>query len=75
MYVTILTAISLKYSIAAVLNHGLSTAALAIDAVTPPNLLGQVRGSTLRDERLDRHHGSSGDVNASPLPAVSSSYY
>ena len=72
--VAILTAISLKHSVAAVLNHGFSTAARAIDAVTPANLPQQVRGPTLRGEHLDRHHGSSGDAAASPLPAVTSSY-
>jgi hypothetical protein len=60
--VAILTPIPLKHSIAAVPNHRFGTAAWAIDAVTPANLLQQVRGSTLRDERLDCEHRSSGDA-------------
>jgi len=72
--VAIFTPVSLEHSIAAVANHGFATAAWAIDAVTPANLLQQVRGSTLRDKRLDREHHLSGDTNVSPLSAVTSSY-
>ena len=72
--VAILTQIPLKHAIAAVPNHRFATAARAIDAVAPANLFQQVRGATLRDERLDREHRSSGDAAASPLPAVTSSY-
>ncbi len=46
----------------------------AKDAVTPANLCQQVRGPTLRDERLDWHHRVSGGAFAPPLPAVTSSY-
>jgi len=60
--VAIFTAVSLKHSIAAVPNHGFGTAAWAIDAVTPANLLEQVRGPTLRDKRLDWEHRLSGDT-------------
>jgi len=72
--VAILTQISLKHPIAAVLNHRFTTAAWAIDAVTPPNLFNQVHGGTLRDERLDRKHCLLGDAVASRLPAVTSIY-
>jgi len=72
--VAIFTAVSLKHSIAAVPNHGFGTAAWAIDAVMPTNLCYQVRGSTLRDKRLDWEPRLSGDTNVSPLPAMTSSY-
>jgi len=49
----ILTQIPLIEPIAAVPNHGFGTAARAIDAVTPANLCQQIRGPTLRDERLE----------------------
>jgi len=70
--VAILARIPLKHAIAAVPNHRFATAAWAVDAVAPTNLFEQVRGATLRDERLDREHSSSGDAVASPLPAVTS---
>lgn len=54
--VAILTAVSLEYSIAAVLNHRFGPAAWAIDAVAPANLSEQVRGTTLREERLEWNH-------------------
>jgi hypothetical protein len=72
--VAIFTQVSLEHSIAAVPNHGFGTAAWAIDAVTPANLSQQVRGSTLRDKRLDWEPRLSGDTNVSPLPTVTSSY-
>jgi len=71
--VTIFTPVSLEHSIATVPNHGFGTTVWAIDAVMPANLLAQVRGSTLRDKRLDWEHRLSGDTNASPLSAVTSS--
>ncbi len=73
--VAIFTPVSLEHSIAAVPNHGFGTAAWAIDAVTPANLLEQVRGPTLRDKLFDWVHRLSGDTNVSPLPAVTSSYF
>jgi len=71
--VAILTEIPLKRAIAAVPNRRFATAARAIDAVAPANLFQQVRGATLRDERLDTEYRSSGDAVASRLPAVTSS--
>jgi len=57
--VAILTQIPLKHLIAAIPNHRFATAAWARNAVTPASLLEQVRGATLRDERLDWEHQTS----------------
>lgn len=72
---TILTQISLRHPIAAVPNRGLGTAARAIDAVTPVNLCQQIRGPTIRDERLEWNHAWSGGSVARTLPAVTFSYF
>jgi len=60
--VAIVTQITLKYAIAAVPNHRFAMVAWPIDAITPVNLLVQVRSATLQNERLDREHRSSGDA-------------
>ena len=48
--VTILTEIPLKGSVAAVLDHRRRTAARALEAITPADLLQQVRGARLRTQ-------------------------
>lgn len=72
--VAIPTQTPLKHAIAAVLNRRFATAAWAIDAVVLANLLQQVRGAMLRDERFDRKHRLLGDAAVSPFPTMISSY-
>jgi hypothetical protein len=72
--VAIVTQIPLIRSTAAVFDHQLRPAVRAIEAITPANLCQQIRGPTLRDERLQWDHASLGGAAAPPLHAVTSGY-
>lgn len=54
--VTILTEIPLKGSVAAVLDHRRGSAARALEAVAPADLLEQVRGALLRTQGSEWKH-------------------
>jgi|AntDeeMetagen285_2_1112576.scaffolds.fasta_scaffold01351_2 hypothetical protein len=61
--VTTLTEIPLKLPIAAVSDRSVRLAARAFDAVTPANLLEQVRGNRFRPKGVEWNH-----VYRAPLP-------